>query len=43
MKKMNKSYIKTSSMVVNANLTVSDDQIIHFKSMDMSNSQIGDT
>ena len=29
-------------MVVNANLTVLDDQIIDFKSRDMSNSQIGD-
>ena len=30
-------------MAVNANLTVSDDWIIDFKSKDMSNSQIGDT
>ena len=30
-------------MIVNANLTVSDDYIIDFKSRDMSNSQIGDT
>ena len=29
-------------MVVNANLTVSDDQIIDWKSRDMSSSQIGD-
>ena len=30
-------------MVVNANLTVSDDYLIHFESRNMSNSQIGDT
>ena len=29
-------------MVVNANMMVSDDYIIDFKSRDMSNSQIGD-